>query len=151
MTELIVTRTDAEYMKEAIKEANKALAMGEVPIGAVVVCNGRIIGRGHNQTETLTDVTAHAEIIALSAATQTLGAKYLTNCTLYVTVEPCCMCAGALAWAQLARLVYGASDEKRGYARCHPSILHPKTIITQGILADECSQLVLDFFKGKRN
>ena len=151
MTERIATKTDVEYMREALKEANKALANGEVPIGAVVVCNGRIIGRGHNQTEVLTDVTAHAEIIALSAATQALGAKYLTDCTLYVTIEPCCMCAGALAWAQLSRLVYGADDEKRGYSRCQPSILHPKTTITKGILADECSQIVLDFFKGKRN
>ncbi len=150
MTQSKTQQTDELFMREALKEARKALSIGEVPIGAVVVCNERIIGRGHNQTEMLTDVTAHAEIIALSAATQALGAKYLTNCTLYVTVEPCCMCAGALAWAQLSRLVYGAADEKRGYARCTPSILHPKTKVTTGILSNECSQLVVDFFAQKR-
>lgn len=127
---------DELYMKAALKEAQKAKESDEVPIGAVVVCNGRIIGRGHNQTELLNEVTAHAEIIAMSAATQTLGAKYLTDCTMYVTMEPCVMCAGALAWAQLSRLVYGASDEKRGYARCSPSLLHPKTKVTTGVLAE---------------
>ncbi|MCQ2228890.1 MAG: nucleoside deaminase [Bacteroidales bacterium] len=141
---------DEYFMKEALKEAHKALEADEVPIGAVVVSKGRIIGRGHNQTETLTDVTAHAEIIALSTATQFLGGKYLTDCTLYVTVEPCCMCAGALAWAQLTRLVYGADDPKRGYSRCTPSLLHPKTQVTKGILSDECSLIVSDFFKNKR-
>lgn len=141
---------DEYFMREAIKEAQKALDNDEVPIGAVVVSKGRIIGRGHNQTEMLTDVTAHAEIIAMSAATQLLGAKYLTDCTLYVTVEPCCMCAGALAWAQLSRLVYGADDAKRGYSRCTPSLLHPKTEVKKGILSDQCSQLVINFFKDKR-
>jgi len=141
---------DEYFMREALKEARKALDADEVPIGAVVVCKGRIIGRGHNQTETLMDVTAHAEIIALSTATQFLGAKYLTDCTLYVTVEPCCMCAGALAWAQLSNLVYGAEDSKRGYSRCTPSLLHPKTSVKGGILNEECSQIVTDFFKKKR-
>jgi len=150
MTQSIAHKTDEQYMREALKEAQKALSIGEVPIGAIVVCNDRIIGRGHNQTEMLTDVTAHAEMIALTAAVQTLGAKYLTDCTLYVTVEPCCMCAGALAWAQLSRLVYGASDEKRGYARCTPAILHPKTTVIKGILENECSKLVVDFFASKR-
>ncbi|MCQ2204509.1 MAG: nucleoside deaminase [Bacteroidales bacterium] len=141
---------DETFMQAALREAHKALEAGEVPIGAVVVCNGQIVGRGHNQTEMLSDVTAHAEIIALTAATQTLGGKYLTDCTLYVTVEPCCMCAGALAWAQLSHLVYGASDDKRGYSRCQPSILHPKTTVTSGILAEQCSQLMVDFFATKR-
>ncbi|MBP5364500.1 MAG: nucleoside deaminase [Bacteroidales bacterium] len=141
---------DELYMREALKEARKAAQEDEIPVGAVVVSKGRIIGRGHNQTERLNDVTAHAEILALSAATQTLGGKYLTDCTLYVTIEPCVMCAGALAWAQLSELVYGASDPKRGYARCAPSLLHPKTIVRSGVCADECSQLVLDFFAQKR-
>lgn len=141
---------DTYYMKEALKEAHKAMEADEVPIGAIVVCNGAIIGRGHNQTEMLSDVTAHAEILALTAATQTLGGKYLNDATMYVTVEPCTMCAGALAWAQLGRLVYGASDEKRGYARLTPSPLHPKTEVTRGLMEAECKELVLRFFSNKR-
>ncbi|MCQ2227566.1 MAG: nucleoside deaminase [Bacteroidales bacterium] len=141
---------DEMFMREALKEARKALDADEVPIGAVVVCNGRIIGRGHNQTERLTDVTAHAEIIAITSAAGALAAKYLNDCTLYVTVEPCCMCAGALAWSQIGRIVYGTADPKRGYARFEPSMLHPKTKVTQGILAQECSDLVVRFFAGKR-
>lgn len=141
---------DTYYMKEALKEAQKALQLDEVPIGAVVVCNGQIVGRGHNQTEMLADVTAHAEILALTAATQALGGKYLTDATMYVTVEPCTMCAGALAWAQLGKLVYGASDEKRGYARLTPSPLHPKTQVVKGLMEAECRDLVLQFFNSKR-
>lgn len=141
---------DTYYMKEALKEAQKALQLDEVPIGAVVVCNGQIVGRGHNQTEMLADVTAHAEILALTAATQALGGKYLTDATMYVTVEPCTMCAGALAWAQLGKLVYGASDEKRGYARLSPSPLHPKTQVVKGLMEAECRDLVLQFFNSKR-
>ena len=141
---------DSYYMGEALKEARKAAQEDEIPVGAVVVCQGIIVGRGHNQTERLNDVTAHAEILALSSATQTLGGKYLTDCTMYVTVEPCVMCAGALAWAPLSRLVYGAPDPNRGYARCTPTLLHPKTIVESGVRADECSQLVLNFFAKKR-
>lgn len=141
---------DSYYMKEALKEARKALEADEVPIGAVVVCNGTIVGRGHNQTEMLSDVTAHAEILALTAATQALGGKYLTDATMYVTVEPCTMCAGALAWAQLGRLVYGASDEKRGFARLIPSPLHPKTEVLKGLMEEECKSLVVQFFSSKR-
>ncbi len=141
---------DEYFMREALKEARQALAEDEVPIGAVVVCNNRVIARSHNQTERLLDVTAHAEMLAITAATQYLSAKYLDTCTLFVTVEPCVMCAGALAWAQLGRLVFGAADPKRGFARCQPNLLHPKTEITQGILAQECSKLVVDFFASKR-
>lgn len=141
---------DEYFMREAIKEARRALDEDEIPIGAVVVCQNRIVGRGHNQTERLNDVTAHAEMLALTSATQMLGGKYLENCTMYVTVEPCCMCAGALAWSQLSRLVYGATDPKRGYASRTPSILHPKTEVKVGVNADECSRLVLDFFAQKR-
>jgi tRNA(adenine34) deaminase len=141
---------DIQFMKHALAEAKLAGERDEVPIGAVVVCDGRIIGRGHNLTETLTDVTAHAEMQAITAAAQLLGGKYLTNCTLYVTLEPCVMCAGAIAWAQVSRLVYGASDDKKGYLRFAPQSLHPKTTITTGILAQECSTLVKDFFKKKR-
>ncbi len=141
---------DIQFMKHALAEAKLAGERDEVPIGAVVVCDGRIIGRGHNLTETLTDVTAHAEMQAITAAAQLLGGKYLTNCTLYVTLEPCVMCAGAIAWAQVSRLVYGASDDKKGYLHYAPQSLHPKTIITKGILAQECSALVKDFFKKKR-
>lgn len=141
---------DEYYMREALKEAQKAFDADEVPIGAVVVANNKIIARGHNQTELLHDVTAHAEIIALQAATEALGGKYLDQCTLYVTMEPCVMCAGALSWAQLQRLVYGAPDPKRGFARCTPPLLHPKTEVLSGLLSQECSQLVLNFFKKKR-
>lgn len=137
-------------MKQALLEAQKALGRDEVPIGAVVVCHDRVIARGHNLTETLTDVTAHAEMQAITAASQFLGGKYLSDCTLYVTVEPCVMCAGAIAWAQLGRLVYGASDDKRGFRRFAPDALHPKTQLTAGVMADECSRLVKEFFKAKR-
>ncbi|MBO5749784.1 MAG: nucleoside deaminase, partial [Bacteroidaceae bacterium] len=130
---------DERFMREAISEARKALAQDEIPIGAVVVANGMIIGRGHNLTETLHDVTAHAEMQAITAAAEWLGGKYLDQCTLYVTVEPCVMCAGAIAWSQLGRLVFGATDEKRGYQCYAPNALHPKTEVTSGILADECS------------
>ena len=142
--------TDEQFMRQALAEARQALQRDEVPIGAVVVCAGRIIGRGHNLTETLTDATAHAEMQAITAASQYLGGKYLPDCTLYVTVEPCVMCAGAIGWAQVGRLVYGAPDEKRGYRRFAPEALHPKTEVTAGILADECGQLVKDFFRDKR-
>lgn len=137
-------------MSQALNEAKKALAQDEVPIGAVVVCQGRIIGRGHNLTETLTDVTAHAEMQAITAASQFLGGKYLIDCTLYVTVEPCVMCAGALGWSQISRIVYGASDEKRGYARFAPQALHPKSTILGGVLENECATLMKNFFIKKR-
>lgn len=141
---------DERFMREAISEARKALAQDEIPIGAVVVANGMIIGRGHNLTETLHDVTAHAEMQAITAAAEWLGGKYLDQCTLYVTVEPCVMCAGAIAWSQLGRLVFGATDEKRGYQRYAPNALHPKTEVASGILADECSTIMKEFFKSKR-
>ena len=134
----------------ALAEANKAMAMGEVPVGCVIVANGQVVGRGHNLTETLADVTAHAEIQAITAAANTLGGKYLNDCTLYVTVEPCPMCAGAIAWSQLGRLVYGAPDEKRGYNRYAPDVLHPKTEVIQGICADESIELMKKFFNSKR-
>lgn len=137
-------------MAEALKEAANAAAEDEVPIGAVVVCNGRIVGRGHNMTERLKDPSAHAEMIAITAATEALGGKYLDSCSLYVTVEPCPMCAGAMNWAQLGELVYGASDPKRGYNRFTPSLLHPKTKVQVGVLAEECGQMVSEFFKSKR-
>lgn len=141
---------DERFMREAISEARKALVQDEIPIGAVVVANGMIIGRGHNLTETLHDVTAHAEMQAITAAAEWLGGKYLDQCTLYVTVEPCVMCAGAIAWSQLGRLVFGAADEKRGYQRYAPNALHPKTEVASGILADECSAMMKEFFKSKR-
>ena len=141
---------DGKYMQEALREARAAGAEDEVPIGAVVVCRGRIIARGHNMTERLHDPTAHAEMIALTAATEALGGKYLDACTLYVTVEPCPMCAAALCWAQLGRLVYGAPDPRRGYSLFSPSLLHPRTEAVSGVLADECAALVKDYFKSKR-
>lgn len=141
---------DDRWMAEALTEARLAEAEGEIPVGAVVVCRGLIVGRGHNQTERLADVTAHAEVLAITAAAQRLGAKYLNDCTLYVTLEPCVMCAGVLAWAQVGRVVYGASDPKRGYARLSPSPLHPKTAVASGVMADEAAQLVRLFFKGRR-
>ena len=131
-------------------EARKASERGEVPVGAVVVCKDRIIARAHNLTETLTDVTAHAEMQAITAAASTLGGKYLNECTLYVTVEPCVMCAGAIAWAQMGRLVFGAGDEKRGYQRYASQALHPKTAVSQGVLGEECAVLMKDFFAAKR-
>lgn len=141
---------DEQYMKEALREAQAARSEGEVPIGAVVVARGRIIARGHNMTERLHDPTAHAEMIALTAATEALGGKYLQDCTLYVTLEPCPMCAAALCWAQTARIVFGAPDPKRGYSLYSPSLLHPRTEVAGGVLAEECSRLVADFFKEKR-
>ena len=142
--------TYQKYMAEALKEAANAAAEDEVPIGAVVVCNGRRVGRGHNMTERLKDPSAHAEMIAITAATEALGGKYLDSCSLYVTVEPCPMCAGAMNWAQLGELVYGASDPKRGYTRFTPSLLHPKTKVVAGIMDRECGEAVSDFFKNKR-
>jgi tRNA(adenine34) deaminase len=141
---------DILFMKEALKEAHKALEKDEVPIGAVVVCAGKVIARAYNLTETLNDATAHAEMQAITMATSTIGGKYLDKCTLYVTVEPCPMCAAALAWSQVKRVVYGAPDSKRGYSKFTPSLMHPKTEITSGILAEECSKIVTDFFKAKR-
>ena len=141
---------DEQYMRRALDEARQALEEGEIPIGAVVVAKGRIISRAHNQTETLNDVTAHAEMLAITAAANALGGKYLTDCTLYVTVEPCPMCAGAIGWAQVPRIVYGAADEKRGYRRYAPNVLHPRANAIGGILEEECRQLMLDFFKSKR-
>ena len=141
---------DSYFMKQALVEAAKAGERGEVPVGAVVVCKERIIARAHNLTETLNDVTAHAEMQAITAAANVLGAKYLNECTLYVTVEPCVMCAGAIAWAQTGKLVFGAEDEKRGYQRYAPKSLHPKTVVVKGILADECANLMKDFFASKR-
>lgn len=141
---------DAYYMKQALSEAQLAAERGEIPVGAVVVCKDRIIARAHNLTETLTDVTAHAEMQAITAAAATLGGKYLNECTLYVTLEPCVMCAGAIAWAQMGRLVFGADDEKRGYQRYAPNALHPKTVVVTGILAEECATLMKDFFIARR-
>ena len=141
---------DTYYMKQALMEAEKAAEQGEVPVGAVVVCRDRIIARAHNLTETLNDVTAHAEMQAITAAANYLGGKYLSDCTLYVTVEPCVMCAGAIAWSQMGKLVFGASDEKRGYQRYAPRALHPKTVVSQGVMADECAVLMKVFFKNRR-
>ena len=141
---------DEQYMQKALNEAQMASAEGEVPIGAVVVCNNRIIARTHNLTETLHDVTAHAEMQAITAAADALGGKYLNGCTLYVTVEPCPMCAGALGWSQISRIVYGARDEKRGYLSVAPNALHPKTEVTAGVLADDSAAIMKDFFKQKR-
>ncbi len=138
------------FMREALKEAQKALRKDEVPIGAVVVCNGHIISRAHNLTETLGDPTAHAEMQAITAATNFLGGKYLNQCSLYVSIEPCPMCAGAIYWAQLGELVFGATDPKRGFSKLGGNILHPKTKVIPNILANECSSLVSEFFKKKR-
>jgi tRNA(adenine34) deaminase len=142
--------TDEYFMREALKEAMKAFDADEVPVGAVIVCQDRIIGRGHNLTERLTDVTAHAEMQAFTAASSHLGAKYLEECTLYVTLEPCVMCAGAAFWTQIGRIVYGAADEKRGYTTTNAALLHPRTVVTPGILENECAELLIDFFKSKR-
>lgn len=138
--------TDEYFMREALKEADKALAISEVPVGAVVVCKNRIIARAHNQTEKLTDATAHAEMLAVTAAANYLGSKYLSECTLYVTLEPCVMCAGALAWVQLQKLVYGASDVQRGFSLVSTPLLHPRTTVEKGIKADECKKLIDTFF-----
>lgn len=142
--------SDERFMREALREAREAGAEGEIPIGAVIVCRGSIIGRGHNMTERLHDATAHAEMIAITAATEAVGGKYLSDCTLYVTVEPCPMCAAALNWSQVGRIVYGADDPKRGYSLFTPSLLHPRTQVSNGLLADECGSLVSEFFKSKR-
>ena len=141
---------DKRYMQMALAQASEAASEDEVPIGAVIVCRGRIIGKGHNMTERLKDPTAHAEMIALTSATQAMRGKYLNDCTLYVTVEPCPMCAAALCCAQIGRIVYGAADPKRGYSLFTPSLLHPKTEVTSGVLGDECSKIVTDYFKSKR-
>jgi tRNA(adenine34) deaminase len=142
--------TDEYFMHEALKEARTALDLDEVPVGAVIVCNERIIARGHNLTERLMDVTAHAEMQAFTSAANFLGAKYLDECTLYVTLEPCVMCAGAAFWTQLGRLVYGAADEKRGFTRTRANLLHPRTQVLPGILEAECAGLLTEFFKSKR-
>ena len=147
---MLTILSDEYFMKEALKEAEKALEEGEVPIGAVVVANQQIIARAHNQTERLMDVTAHAEVIAITAAANYLGSKYLKDCTLYVTMEPCLMCAGALAWSQIDQVIYGAADEKRGFMRIGKLCLHPKTKLAYGILENDCSNLVKSFFQEKR-
>ncbi|MDR0712094.1 MAG: nucleoside deaminase [Prevotellaceae bacterium] len=141
---------DEKYMREALREALLAADKDETPVGAVVVHSGRIIARAHNLTETLNDATAHAEMQAITSAANFIGGKYLTDCTLYVTVEPCAMCAGACYWAQVGRVVYGAADPKRGYSLIQQNLLHPKTKVAQGALADECGKLMSDFFRKKR-
>lgn len=141
---------DVYFMKQALLEARKAASEGEVPVGAVIVCGDRIIARAHNQTERLNDPTAHAEMLAVTSATSALGAKYLTDCRLYVTVEPCVMCAGAIGWAQLAVVVYGAPDEKRGFSRYAPQAFHPKTEVRSGILEEECAAEMQAFFRKRR-
>lgn len=141
---------DEKFMREALREAKAAEAEDEIPIGAVIVFAGRVIAKGHNMTERLHDPTAHAEMIAITAATEAMGGKYLNDCTLYVTVEPCPMCAAASVWAQVGRIVYGASDPKRGYSLFTPSLLHPKTEVVSGVLAEECGVMVTEFFRNKR-
>lgn len=141
---------DEQFMRKALVEAQAAFDEGEIPVGAIVMCRGRIISRAHNLTETLTDVTAHAEMQAITAAANALGGKYLTDCTLYVTVEPCPMCAGAIGWAQIPRIVYGAPDEKRGYRKFAPNVLHPKATAIGGVLEEECRTLMQEFFKKRR-
>lgn len=145
-----MSKDDTYFMQEALKEARKAFELDEVPVGAVIVCDGKIIARAHNLSERLTDSTAHAEMQAFTSASSHLGGKYLNECTLYVTVEPCPMCAGASFWAQLGKIVYGTKDEKRGYSVLSTKIIHPKTKIVSGILAEECSELMREFFKKKR-
>ncbi|RYG22109.1 MAG: nucleoside deaminase [Chitinophagaceae bacterium] len=141
---------DNHFMQLALNEARKALELQEIPIGAIVVSNGKVVGRGHNLTEQLNDVTAHAEMQAFTAASQTLGGKYLKNCTLYVTIEPCVMCAGASYWTQISRIVYGAKEEKRGFTKLGQNILHPKTLVKGGVLDTECAVLMTNFFREKR-
>ena len=143
-------KQDEAFMRKALVEAQAAFDEGEIPVGAVIVCHGQIISRAHNLTETLTDVTAHAEMQAITAAANALGGKYLTDCTLYVTVEPCPMCAGAIGWAQIPRVVYGAADEKRGFLKFSPNVLHPRATVTGGVLVDECKALMQDFFRKRR-
>ena len=140
----------SKYMREALREAAYAAAEDEVPIGAVIISRGRIVGKGHNMTERLNDPTAHAEMIAITAATEALGGKYLNDCELYVTVEPCPMCAGALGWSHIGRIVYGAGDEKKGYRKFAPDVLHPKTKVTSGVCAEEAAELMKNFFKERR-
>ena len=148
---MLTVYSDTYYMQQALAEAKKAFEIGEVPVGAVVVCENRIIARAHNQTEQLTDVTAHAEMLALTAAANHLGSKYLMECALFVTLEPCVMCAGALSWAQFGRVVYGATDDKRGFMlHGGKDLLHPKTRLEMGILEEECAALLKEFFKSKR-
>lgn len=142
--------SDEHYMKQALLEAQKAFELGEIPVGAIVVGEQQILAKAHNRTEALTDVTAHAEILAITAAEQQLGNKYLKDCTLYVTLEPCVMCAGALAWSQIGRIVFGASDAKRGFQVLAPNCLHPKTEIVSGLLEAECKKLIQDFFQKRR-
>ena len=146
----IVPHSDEYFMKEALKEAEKAMMRDEIPVGAVIVYNNQVIGRAHNLTETLNDVTAHAEMQAFTAAANTLGGKYLSECTLYVTLEPCIMCAGASYWTQIGKIVYGAADEERGFTKIKKKILHPKTRVLSGILEQECSRILKDFFRKKR-
>ena len=146
----MIQRDDTYYMKLALKEAQKAKEMGEIPVGALVVSQGQIIARAYNMTERLVDVTAHAEMQAITMASDSLGGKYLTDCTLYVTLEPCVMCAGAIAWSQMGRLVIGAMDPKKGYQKIAPHVLHPKTEVTQGVLATESSDLLQSFFRKLR-
>lgn len=148
---MITVYDDTYFMRQALVEAQKAREMDEVPVGAVLVCKGRIIARAHNTTEQLNDVTAHAEILCITSASDYLGSKYLPECTLYVTLEPCVMCAGAIHWAQLGRIVYGADDEKRGFMRYGKSLLHPQTTVEFGILHEECGELLKSFFRKKRN
>lgn len=147
---MALENSDEHFMKLAYAEAQLALEKDEVPIGAVVVLKGAVIGRGHNLTQTLSDVTAHAEMQAITAASGYLGAKYLNECTLYVTLEPCIMCAGAIAWAQLGTLVYAADDPKKGYTTLQKPVLHPKTVVRTGVMKDECGKLLTDFFAKKR-
>jgi tRNA(adenine34) deaminase len=147
---MLSINSDKHYMEQAIKQAKVAALKGEVPVGAIIVCDNKIIARAHNQTELLKDVTAHAEIIAITAAANFLGSKYLNECTLYVTLEPCVMCGGALQWAQLGRIVYGAADDKRGFMRFGKKILHPKTKIEYGVMEEECREQLQDFFQKKR-
>lgn len=148
---MLSIHSDDYFMKQAIKEAEKALAADEIPVGAVIVTNNKIIARAHNQTELLNDVTAHAEIMAITAAADFLGSKYLSKCTLYVTLEPCIMCAGALAWSQMSRIVFGASDYKKGFMRYGKELLHPRTRLEYGVLNEECEQLLNEFFQSKRD
>lgn len=149
-TETFLRLDDAHYMRLALSLARQAALEGEIPVGAVVVARGRVIGKGYNQTVRLNDPTAHAEMLAMTAAVNHLGSRYLSDCTLYVTLEPCGMCAGASYWAQVGRLVFGASDPKRGYRHFNPAMVHPRTKLTTGVLEQECQQLVVDFFKGLR-
>lgn len=143
--------SDSDYMRKALAEAEQAAREDEVPIGAIIVCQGRILARTHNLTETLHDVTAHAEMQAITAAANALGGKYLNGCTLYVTVEPCPMCAGALGWSQISRIVYGAPDTKRGYQVIAPKALHPRTEVCAGVMEEECAEIMKDFFQGRRS